>query len=446
MTGHWQAFCSTDAVLDTVPANDTLTKAFNVYAGTPPWVPGWHEVRPMPAEPSQRPVKDGGWLVYEQSNGLFYAAKGNKVADFYSYDPIGDTWHLLHLWPEGREMKPPYRGAAAAADGNGHIYATKGNNSLGFWRYDIDGDSWHQLPDVLLGSTGKKVKGGTDLVYVDGGASGYVYMLKGYKSEFHRFDIASQTWEMLPSAPEAGRPKWDKGSWLVYDGSRYMYAHKAKYHQLWRYDDIAGQWDTLTLRGMPLVSRTGRSKKSKDGGSGAFDNGRIWALKGGNTCEFYRYDIAGDSWSEKDTMPSVGSTARKKRVKAGGDIATFRENFLYALKGNKTRELWYYYEPVVPQRAVRGGVAGSAVLVSNAGFAVVPNPSAGSRVELQTGRPASGSSSFALFDISGRRVYGCLLSPDRTRFELDIGRLPAGTYLAVLTDGYTRQVRKLIIR
>lgn len=446
LIGHWQAFCSTAAVLDTIPGNDTLTKPFNVYAGTPPWVPGWHEVRPMPAEPSLRPVKDGGWLVYEQSNGLFYAAKGNKVADFYSYDPIGDTWHLLRLWPEGREMKAPYRGAAAAADGNGHIYATKGNNSLGFWRYDIDGDSWHQLPDVLLGSTGKKVKGGTDLVFVDGGTAGYIYLLKGYKSEFHRFDIANQTWDIFPSAPEAGRPKWDKGSWLVYDGSRYMYAHKAKYHQLWRYDEITGQWDTVTLRGMPLVSRTGRSKKSKDGGSAAFDNGGIWALKGGNTCEFYRYDIAGDSWAEKDTMPSVGSTGRKKRVKAGGDIVTFRENFLYALKGNKTRELWYYYEPLIPQSPTRGGQLCGVAFASNGTLLVGSNPVVGGRVELRRSRPALGSESFSLFDVSGRRVYERILGSGWTMLELDIGRLPAGTYLAVLTDGHTRQVRKLTIR
>jgi len=43
---------------------------------------------------------------------------------------------------------------------------TKGNNTQGFWKYYADGDSWEQIADVPLGNSNKKVKGGTDMVYV----------------------------------------------------------------------------------------------------------------------------------------------------------------------------------------------------------------------------------------------------------------------------------------
>jgi hypothetical protein len=75
----------------------------------------------------------------------------------------------------GHENKKPKYGSAACSDGNGIIYATKGNNSLGFWKYDASKDSWYQKPDVPLGLSGTRVKGGTDLAY----ARDRVYLLNG---------------------------------------------------------------------------------------------------------------------------------------------------------------------------------------------------------------------------------------------------------------------------
>jgi len=119
---------------------------------------------------------------------------------------------------------------------------------------------------------------------------------------------------------------------------------------------------------MPFISqKTGRNKKSKDGGDAAFYNGFIYALKGGNTCEFYRYNIATNSWTELDPMPDFGSTGKKRRVKQGGALACADGSF-YAFKGGKTREFWLYIPysgegqfqfagiPVEPEK--EGGVDG----------------------------------------------------------------------------------------
>jgi hypothetical protein len=41
--------------------------------------------------------------------------------------------------------------------------------------------------------------------------------------------------------------------------------------------------------------KTGKNKKAKDGSDAGYDQGYIYALKGGNTCEFYRYDVGAQS-------------------------------------------------------------------------------------------------------------------------------------------------------
>mgnify|MGYP000081327963 CR=1 FL=1 len=56
------------------------------------------------------------------------------------------------------------------------------------------------MPD---GPSGKRVKGGEDLVYIQQGMTGYVYLLKGYRNEFYRFNTATEEWEALPAVGAA---------------------------------------------------------------------------------------------------------------------------------------------------------------------------------------------------------------------------------------------------
>jgi len=306
----------------------------------------WTEMAQMPDRPSGKAVKLGGWLAYNDGDGLIYAAKGYKTMDFYGYDPSADDWTTLTGMPYYQHPvwcnKPPRKGARGICDSDSTILVTQGNNSLGFWCYWIDRDSWSILEDVPAGVSGKKVKGGTDMVFVAQDDTPYVYLLKGYRCEFYRFNTVAKSWQALEDAPIGSRNKWDKGSWLAFDGDNTIYAHKAKYHELWKYDIDSMAWLTTSqLAGMPFIGAAGRRKRSKDGGSTTWYDGRICALKGGNTGEFWRYDPATDVWVELDTLPTFGSTGKRKKVKHGGDIVN-ADGVLYALKGNKTREFWRY--------------------------------------------------------------------------------------------------------
>jgi hypothetical protein len=331
----------------------------------------------------------GGWLV--TGRGLtdgpryIFAAKGNKTSEFYRYEIATGLWTPAAPIPLGTEAKLPGKGCKAVADDADNVYMVKGNNSRGFWRYNSAANTWTPMPDVPLGSTNKKVKDGTDLAFVQKGTEKYVYFLKGYKDEFWRFHISEDSggqWEPLQGTP-VNMPayKTTAGSWIelvegATDAGPYIYLHKAKHHQLYKYDVERDSWLPGMLTGMPFIGRSGKSKKSKDGGSAAAYGGRIYSLKGGNTCEFWRYNPATAAWDELDTIPQVGADGKKKRVKAGGDIVHVGGGAFFVTKGNKSSDCWRMVvaDAKAKQPSSVDGAVGRAFPTGDLRFSIAPNP------------------------------------------------------------------------
>lgn len=447
--GTWSVRCSTFCINDTFPDNDVLSSEFVVRL-IPHWPYGWHEVKQVPLAPSNKPVGDGGWITQKRVRGTrcLFVLKGNKVGDFYLYDPLADTWHQLPSMPLGREGKPPRRASVGVAGGD-YIYATKGNNTLGFWGYNVDLDTWVQMADVPPGPLGKRVKAGTDMVYIKRPHTdtGYVYLLKGYTDEFYRFNTVSGHWETLAPAPitATGR-RWGRGSWIVYqarpgENQFYIYAQKSKVHELWKYDVLADTWFSQPLAGMPFIGRLGKAKKCKDGSSGAWYNDGIYALKGGNTCEFWRYDALGDSWVELDTMPSVGSSGRKKRVKGGGDIVLYEDGVFFALKGNKTPELWcYVVADTLFSQAPKEDGATAEMQRRNGFLTVTPNPAGNHGVLFVSG--VEPGMRLQIIDVTGRIVFRQKVN--RIMVTVDLQMLPRGVYL-LKAIGKSTTTQKIIV-
>ena len=447
--------------------NDTVRQGFEVVMAEP-WPSGWHEVEPLSILPSSKAVKDGGAIVVapagRDKDPKVFAAKGNKTSDFYQFDPFAGTrgrWSIRESVPpaEAGALKRPSKGCAATSDGQ-CIYLTKGNSTFGFWRYAIAGDSWARLPDVPEGPDAKKVKGGTDLAYVLENDTGYVYLLKGYKTEFYRFNTRTGRWDTLDNVPYgAGKAKYDKGSFLVYDGDSALYAHQAKFndganHFMFRYSLRAQAWRSLPLRGMPvlgLYNGTLKRKKSKDGAAGAWYDGGLYALKGGNTQNFYRYSPAGDSWTELDTMPAYGSTAKKKRVKAGGDLVYYGMGAFFAFKGNKTLETWRYVQPTgaqaQAQAQARTGVMAGPSTIYDLRMTISPNPMANGFATLRYSLPRPGPVSVSVYDALGRSVLHHFITPSlHHSVSLDLRTLSAGVYLVRLDAGGSGSSQKFVIQ
>jgi hypothetical protein len=86
-----------------------------------------------------------------------------------------------------------------------------------------------------------------------------------------------------------------------------------------------------------------KGKGVKDGGALTFaQESLVFAFKGNNTSEFYAYNTRTGQWQVRESIPSVGRSGSRKRVKGGASIAADTAGSLFALKGNNTLELWRY--------------------------------------------------------------------------------------------------------
>jgi len=381
----------------------------------------WQEMMSLPVTPSGKMVDDGGCLaaVPAESAPRIWAAKGNGTNDAYVYDLDRNTWVTTSPVPPGIEGRSVGIGARAAFDGLDLIFMTKGHYTLGFYCYSLSGDTWRQLPDVPMGPSGMKVQQGADVVYARQGGRGYMYLLKGNVNEFYRFDVEAQTWEALPAAPVGANLHYYDGSWLVYDGASTIYCHKAYYHEFFTFDIDSLKWNSRALGPMPVPGSSG-SHKTGDGGCAAWLDSSVYALKGNLTDEFWHYSVYADYWTEKETMPSFGSSGKVKRVNDGADIVSV-DGRLYAFKGNSTNEFWRYdphptdvAEP--GPRALRREVIG-------------PNPVTGGRVNLSLPGLQTGACRVVLCDAAGRILRSGLAVLRDGQLAVDLTGVPAGAYV-----------------
>jgi N-acetylneuraminic acid mutarotase len=453
--GEWVVRCSLDLPSDGTPGDNWVMGWVFVSPERKIEARGWKEVASLPQTPSGKSVKKGGWLAYNPGNGLIYAGKGNKTRDFYSYNPAERTWtELAPIRLDGRN-RAPSKGTRGISDGDNYVYLTNGSNTIGFQRYDVSDNTWTGLLDVPLGPRNGRVKGGGDMVYVSLPEGDFVYLLKGHRCEFYRYDVTAGTWTTLRDAPTGAKEKWGRGSWLVYDGDHTLYAHKSKRHELWMYDINTGTWDPRQRTGLPLYVKYGtrlRRKKSKDGGSAGWFDDHILALKGGNTQEFYCYVPEADTWLQLDTIPAYGTTGRRKRVKHGGDLVAYAPGrTFYALKGNKTNEFWRFRlseeggEMSVPSG--RSNVMSGPAPDRTPRLAISSNPASGEQVIIRYSLRQNGPASIMLVDVTGRVMYRqSSLQGTAGSISVPLSNLSPGIYLVRLEAGSQSATRKLVVK
>jgi len=435
--GTWTVTCSTELTGDVRPENNAKTGQVIVKSGQPPPGGGWTLKMPMPA--GAKPAKDGAWLDYDAGTERIYASRGNKQPDFFAYDPEGDSWGARAPWQPGTEAKLPQKSSAGCADGNDVVWATKGNSTLGFWKYEAAANAWTQKKDVPLGTTNKKLKGGSGITFAYKGGVGSPFLLKGYKNEFYRYDVPGDSWQTLTPAPVGAKEKWDKGSWLAYDdANNKVYAFKAKYMEFYSYNPNNDSW-SAALAPMPAGSS---GKKAKDGSCGTFYDDCVYALKGGNTQEFWKYTIATNAWTVLETIPKG---LEKKKVKAGGSITTAGDA-LYALKANKSNQLWQYGFPAFVFEPPRhDGVLAAGSPNVEVRMSIGPNPLSGGPATVRLEGPVRGPVRLEVIDVTGRTLYSSSeLRP--SSFRLDLRYLANGVYLVKFSSEGFANSQKLVVQ
>ncbi len=125
-----------------------------------------------------------------------------------------------------------------------------------------------------------------------------------------------------------------------------LYAMKGSgTNELWSYDLSTRKWEALAP--MPLAPSGGRAK---DGCDLTFDPlhgtlGSLWAIKGGGRTDFYRYDIAKDTWESKNPV-YLGQLWSYRPPKKGAALAFVpnhgQEGTVYCIPGNGSNNLYRY--------------------------------------------------------------------------------------------------------
>jgi len=225
---------------------------------------------------------------------------------------------------------------------------------------------------------------------------------------------------------------------------------------MFKYDIAANTWDTVT--GMPLYGvekgKEGKKKKSKDGACGAWHDGNIYALKGGNTQSFWKYYPVEDTWIQlvEDTMPQetmYRGKLRKKRVKTGADLVHYDGGVFFAQKGNKTNQFWrYLVRPEETAAPNRPGVMAGAFDNRPSSFVISPNPIASGFATVRFSLPKAGPATVTVYDVTGRSVFHTWSPGHKVTgsLSLDLRRLAGGVYLVRLDAGIYSNTQKLVVQ
>jgi subtilisin family serine protease len=442
---------------DANPANDSALGSFTVTSGGGGGG-GWIQKADVPTGPKGKRVKDGGSLAYAEAGtggqglgagdaagGYIYALKGNNTGEFFKYNTSDNSWAQKESIPAvgSSGKKKMVKKGASLADAAGKRYATKGNNTLEFWEYTPGAVGvWTQKADVPMGA--KNVKEGTGAVSVTLGETTYVYFLKGSGTqEFYRHNTLSNTWEPKVSAPAGLSGKsFKNGSCLAFDGSNTIYAVKGSYNEFFAYNVDSNVW--VTRNTLPLIGSSGRKKKVKDGAGIAYLGTLVYALKGGNTQEFWAYNPAGDAWTQKEDVPLGGG----KKVKGGGALVT-GGGLLYALKGNNTLEFYQYQPAACGAQPTAGSntMTRSPAPLPSYFLRVAPNPFSG-QTEVSYSLPRAGNVSLTLYDVTGTLVTTLTSgyhNAGASSFIVYRSSFARGIYILKLETGNSATTQKLIV-
>jgi hypothetical protein len=191
---------------------------------------------------------------------------------------------------------------------------------------------YHDSQFVSALAPGMEIAVSFDSVYIDTGtfltkANCRVYSDSHPQNDSMLAEIVSAWpppgWTPMPNVPTGPRNK------RVKDGGCLAYAERVQ------------GFKSSGVR--EFNSETHQLLNSPNSGAGDAEGGYIYVLKGGNTVEFYAYNVAADTWAKRESIPSVGRAGRKKLVKKGGALGyDGPDHRIYALKGANTLEFWAY--------------------------------------------------------------------------------------------------------
>ncbi|MCX7785896.1 MAG: T9SS type A sorting domain-containing protein, partial [candidate division WOR-3 bacterium] len=397
--GSYSMRCTTKLNNDAVPSNNLATALLTTL------VPGWVEMCTIPTMPPGKGIKDGGALAIVQNK--IYALQGGNTSYLYQYDIESNDWitkpPIPYLEEEGRIYKRNVKAGGSLVAMGRTLYAFKGGNTSEFWAYLTENDSWIRRASIpeqeSLSLKTTKVKTGGALV----AHRCSIYAFKGGNTnEFWLYNPNTDSWYQRKSLITSDGKKIKGGACLVaLNDTIYAFVGGNTYH-FYAYTP-----DTWVKKADAKFgyNYSSTKKKIKDGAAlVATADGKIYAFKGGNTKDLGCYDIALDTWFYVDTIPGI------RRVKYGGALASY-EYSLYAMKGGNNSEFWRYTPPITKSN-LKSQMANMPILTDNTklktqntNFILTVSPNPFSKfTTIRYNIPVAGKVTIKLYDATGKLV------------------------------------------
>jgi|GEM_PF-3328562 len=259
-------------------------------------------------------VATGSGKIFRFGGVLPYVSREN-----WMYDTATTTW------TRKTDAPAPMEWNGAAYDGNGYVYMNRGNWSNEMYRYDIASDTWASLASapISLLAYGRAAYDGSGGVVFTGGRN---------LSSMLRYDISSNAWEDLGPMPV--RMMYNN---VIADGTGNLYINESYSDntpyspQFLRYNINSRTWTELTDVPNMLYMNA-----AYDGNGGILATGVN--TTNGNV-ELYNYNIADNLWTSLGIAPDTG-------LQCAG---AFQDGTYYvAGQGNQ----FLSYGPITPPTAV----------------------------------------------------------------------------------------------
>jgi len=378
----------------------------------------------------KKTVKHGGAVAHrrkrrsaglEQPDDYLYLLNGNNTRDFLRYSTWNDTWTPACSLPAGPRNKRVKTGASLIADTD-YAYAFKGGGTNEFYRYDPNSDAWTALPFPTFF---KGLKGGFAAL-ADIGSLSYIYAGSGSSNnEYSRYNIGTGAWE-TPFPPTLPVVKAKIGSSFTVDTSGHLFFLLGGYGENQFYslnlNNPGEGWVQKTS--LPLIAVT-KKKKVKEGGCIEYFQGKIYAVKGGNTREFWSYDPALNNWTYICEVGDGSPVPPAKGISCGRSL-TANDFGIYILFGNNTDDFYFFAGAMETPAAPPNPQTANLSPLTTLSLRISPNP-VRNGATISYSLPLPGRVSLRLYDVTGKLV--------RTLVN---GCCPSGSYsYSLLTTHYS---------
>jgi hypothetical protein len=434
--GRYYSQCYTVLTNDANPSNDLASSQFAV-EGKSQTPSNWTQRPSVPIGSQNRTVKLGACLAVDEEGYNVYLLKGDNTGEFYQFNPGTGNWTTLDALPS--DVKE----GGTLTQVNGKFYATTGGNTVEFWEYDPNGSpKWTQKANVPA-----DVHSGASSAGVMINGTGYVYLLRASVSfDFLRYNVSTNTWETMASAPYVAGEEFKKGSSISYDGTDTIYVLKGNYNTFYAYVVSTNTW--LTKPSLPLGTK---NKAAKGGADILYHQRKVYCIKGSNSQEFWVYQCNTGEWSQWSDVP-LGS--EQKRVDDGGSmIYSYHYRYLYITKGHSLEFLSYgqlsnfAHINQTPKLNDNTQNNENGIVIN---YELKANPSICHEfAQISYAIPKAGNVMLKLYDATGREVRILAQGkhePGRYNINFNAYTLAQGIYYLKYESGNYREIKKLIVQ